>query len=278
MHICYLDEAGCTGALSSPNAPIQPVFVLGGLFIDESRLRTLTDDFLHLKQHFFPNLLQPGALYHDWMAVEVKGSEVRKSARSTSRNKRRAAYTFLTKALNLLESHGAKFAAKAYVKPIAGPFDGPAIYTSTVQSICTSFQRFIADAGSRGIVIADSRDKRKNANVSHSIFTQRHRAAGDPYPNLVEVPTFGHSDNHAGLQMIDLLCSALLFPIIAQGCCAQHVLDQTHVSPYYDNLAARFKTRIRALQYRYQDDFGRWRGGLTLADPMNLKSAAAILY
>jgi hypothetical protein len=27
------------------------------------------------------------------------------------------------------------------------------------------------------------------------------------------MPTFGHSENHAGLQLADLVCSALLFPM-----------------------------------------------------------------
>jgi hypothetical protein len=62
-----------------------------------------------------------------------------------------------------------------------------------------------------GFVIADSRMKRVNTQVSHSIFTQKFRTTGDTYDGIVEVPAFSHSDNHAGLELADAICSALLF-------------------------------------------------------------------
>ena len=76
MHICYLDEAGCTGALPSADTQIQPVFVLGGLFVEETKVRSMTHELLALKQQFFPNLLPENTLYHDWMAAEIKGAEM----------------------------------------------------------------------------------------------------------------------------------------------------------------------------------------------------------
>ena len=80
MYICYLDEAGCTGALPSASSPIQPVFVLGGLIVDQQCVKTMTADLLVLKQRFFPNLLPAVSLYHDWMAAEIKGADIRKMA------------------------------------------------------------------------------------------------------------------------------------------------------------------------------------------------------
>ncbi len=277
MHICYLDEAGCTGAIPSANSAIQPVFVLGGLIVEESQIKAMTADLIHLKQRFFPGLLPAATLYHDWMCAEIKGSDIRRQARSNNRNDRRHAHMLVGRALDILENSGAKYVARAYVKPIGGIFNGSSVYTSTVQSICSSFQRFLEEADSTGIVIADSRNKGKNSNVSHSVFTQRHSAAGDPYPKLVEVPTFGHSDNHAGLQMMDCVCSALFFPMVAQACCAKHLTDHTHVSVHYESLSKRFGERLRNLQYRYQDEDGRWRGGLTLIDPLNKLNAKSVL-
>lgn len=269
MHICYVDEAGCTSALPYANSPVQPVFVLGGLFLDEQALRPMTGDLLALKQRFFPNLLPPAALYHDWMAAEIKGSDIRRSARSAGRNDRRFAYGVISSALDILEKYNSQIVARVYIKPVAHPFNGSAVYTSTVQSVCTSFQQFLDARQSTGLVIADSRNKGKNANVSHSVFTQRYRAAGDPYPALVEVPTFGHSDNHTGLQMMDFVCSALLFPIAAQTCCVPYLTDQTHLSPHYEGLRSRYGERLKNMQFRYRDAQGMWRGGITLIDPVN---------
>lgn len=276
MHICYLDESGCTGTLPSPNSQIQPVFVLGGVFLDERSIKPLTGDLLALKQRFYPKLLPAAALYHDWMAAEIKGSDIRKKARSTNRNERRFAYMVIDSALKILEDHNAMVMARIYVKLAGVKFNGPAVYTSTVQAVCAGFEEFLTMNKSLGLVIADSRTKGKNAIVSHSIFTQRFKAAGDPYPSLAEVPTFGHSDNHAGLQMMDFVCSALLFPIAAQVCCSGHMTDLTHLSAHYDNLRIRYGERLKKLQYRYQDMEGKWRGGITLVDPVNKFNAATL--
>lgn len=277
MYICYLDEAGCTGALPSANTAIQPIFVLGGIFVAEAAIRPLTLDLLALKRRFFPNLLSATSLHHDWMAAEIKGSDLRRKARSSNRNDRRFAYGVISAGLAILKAHDVQMASRIYAKPIGGSFNGSAVYTSTVQSICSVFQAYLDSKQSRGIVIADSRNKGKNANVSHSIFTQRFRSAGDPYPSLLEVPIFGHSDNHAGLQMMDFLCSALLFPIAAEVCMSAHLVDKTHVSPHYLTLKTKYGSDIKDLQYRYQDPKGCWRGGLTLIDPMNKFAAKNLL-
>lgn len=276
MFVCYIDEAGCTGALPDASSPIQPVFALAGTFVKESHVKSLTNDLIQLKQKFFPKQLPAGSLYHDWMTVEVKGSSLRNMARSNSRNDRRFAYMVIGSALDILEKYQVKLVGRVFIKPIGGQFNGSAVYSSTVQGICKSFQRFLATKSDTGIVIADSRNKPKNANVSHSIFTQRYSAGGDPYARLVELPTFGHSDNHAALQLTDLLCSALLFPIAAQVCASSSLTDQTHCSHHYLNLKARFGERLKDLQYRYQNGNGWWEGGVTLADPISKLNASAL--
>ena len=60
-----------------------------------------------------------------------------------------------------------------------------------MQSLFQYFQDFLTSVNERGFVVADSRSKAKNVNVAHSIFTQKHQKAGDPYNRIVEMPTFG---------------------------------------------------------------------------------------
>ena len=96
MHICYMDESGCTGILPNHQSticflicstrvsrrcdvtPIQPVLVLAAVIVDESRLHKLTIDYLNLKQRFFPGKLPVTAEFLQWILAEVKGSEIRK--------------------------------------------------------------------------------------------------------------------------------------------------------------------------------------------------------
>lgn len=268
MYICYVDEAGCTGAIPDPASSIQPVFALAALFVRQSHVESITGQWIQLKQRFYPKLLPAEAMYHDWMTAEVKGSDLCKMARSTSRNDRRFAYGVIGEALRILTAHDVKLCGRVYVKPIMGRFDGAAVYGATVQGISEVFQHYLEEKDTRGIMIADSRNKPKNANVSHSIFTQRYRAGGDPYERMLELPTFGHSDNHACLQLADLICSALLFPIAAQVCCAGRLTDHTHCHTNYLNLRERYGEQIGGLQYRYRDTKGWWFGGLQLVDPV----------
>jgi hypothetical protein len=38
MLICYVDDAGCTGALPTAESPVQPVFMVGAVVLDQARL------------------------------------------------------------------------------------------------------------------------------------------------------------------------------------------------------------------------------------------------
>jgi hypothetical protein len=273
MYVCYVDEAGCTGALPGPNSQIQPVFTILGLVLRQDQITPITHELIQLKQRFFPNRLPNAGRYHDWMAVEIKGADIRRMARSASRNDRRFAYSVIQASLDILSNHNARIVGRAFVKPFGAAFNGTSVYSSSVQRICSDFQHLLWANNARGLVIADSRSKQKNANISHSVFTQWYSAVGNPYPNLIEVPTFGHSDNHAGLQLCDTLCSALLFPIVAELCCLPHMQDLTHCHAQHATLRARYGQALKALEYRYTGAQGTWWGGLHLADPLSGRRA-----
>jgi hypothetical protein len=274
MHLCYMDESGCTGVLPNATSQIPPVLVLAAIIVDESRLHNLTIDYLNMKQRFFPGKLPVTAEFLQWVLAEIKGSELRKHARSASHRERSHAYSFLDELLTLLETYSIKIIGRIWVKEIGGPFSGRSVYTSSVQHVCTYFNHFLGATQSNGLLIADSRDPALNANVSHSIFTMKFKAAGDAFPNLVEMPAFGHSENHVGIQIADILCSALLFPMATCTCCLGYV-NSVHVHASHIGLKNRFGVRLRALQYQYHEA-GRWKGGVTLSDPIGKKSAAAL--
>lgn len=119
----------------------------------------------------------------------------------------------------------------------------------------------------QGFIIADSRSKAKNALVAHSVFTQKFQVAGDEYHRVLEMPTFGHSENHVGIQLADLVCSALLFPMAAHAYCLGYVAN-LHVHADHGVLKHRFGARLRTLQYRFQDTANQWRGGITVRDEL----------
>jgi len=115
--------------------------------------------------------------------------------------------------------------------------------------LCSSFGHFLAAINSFGFRVADRRDHLKNVNVAHSIFMQKFRASSAVYARTLELPTFGHGENHALLQVCDIISSALIDPITTLVCCTGHVAN-VHVQPGAAHLRQRFAAVPRDLPQR----------------------------
>ncbi|HAS8151838.1 TPA: DUF3800 domain-containing protein [Vibrio vulnificus] len=274
LHLCYVDEAGCTGNLPSATSQVQPIFVLCGLVVPETSIVSLTHDFLQLKRTFNPAL--SASLQHDLDIIthEIKGAEdLRKPIRKKNRNDARRAIGFLDKTLAILEKHECQIIPNIYIKSPTVQFNSTALYARSVQYITNHFQAYLEENESRGILIADSRNHELNVRVSHSIFTQKFKASGDLYPRVLEMPVYGHSDNHAAIQITDILCSALLFPIASYVYCSGHI-NSVHVSPKYKRLKERYAEQLKNLSYRYIKD-SYYCGGITVRDTLGKRNSSA---
>ena len=268
FHLCYLDESGCTGRLPSLDSQIQPVFALVGLIVPAARLMPMTREFMALKRRFNPGLFSGDAHGLDAILGEVKGGNLRGDLRSSSRNRQRRALEFLDRALDILETPPrVRMVGRVWIKPVGGEFKGNEIYTFSAQSIAENFHRFLADSQTRGVIVCDSRRPQSNIKVAHSVFTRKFRAAGDCFPRLLDSPFFADSQNHAGIQLADLLCSAILAPLAATVYLGNHAPLPEFAHPNYLQLRQRCGGRMQRMQYRFADDNGRWRGGLVVSDP-----------
>ncbi|MBI1328602.1 MAG: DUF3800 domain-containing protein [Alphaproteobacteria bacterium] len=276
MKICYVDESGCTGMLASTNSSIQPVLVFAGLMIDYSRLHSVTEQFLTLKQKYFPNLFPSDRRYFlSGILAEIKGSQLRHNVAHGNRNLIRHTFGFFDGVFKILEDNNAQTLGRVWVKGIGSPIDGKAIYTFSIQSVATTFQEFLRATDDIGFIVLDSRRKSLNAEVAHSLFTQKFRFSGDAIDRIVELPTFAHSDNHAMLQIADVVASGLLFPLAAFSYCSGHMVN-LHVRPQYRLIKSRYATRLRNLQYRYKEASGRERGGIVVSDSLTQKPGSML--
>jgi hypothetical protein len=274
---CYIDESGTARALQTPNEPnVPPAYVIAAVALNDAVLRAVTSEFIDLKRHYYPGLDPGTGKRLDWMLPEIKGADVRRAlSRRGNRNQRRHASRFLNDLLGILERHDARVLGRIWIKSIGVVPDGTAIYTSSVQAIARTFQALLSSEGAEGLMIADSVLPAANARVSHSIFTMKYRGRGDPFPRIREAPLFAHSENHAGIQIADLLCSAMLFPMATTRYCVGHVRN-VHVDRAYEaNVCAPFAARVKALQFRYQDG-ARRRGGLVVDDRLQHRSGAVL--
>ena len=152
---------------------------------------------------------------------------------------------FLDQIFVFLRRHDVRIVARIWIKEPGTPFNGKSVYASSIQCICGFFENYLTATDSNGACIADSRAKHKNSNVSRSILTQKFGTA-NRYKSLIELPTFGHSCNHADLQICDIVCSALFYPIVCFSYCTVYV-DDIHVQSGSAHLRIRYGQKLRTL-------------------------------
>ncbi|GAA0337418.1 hypothetical protein GCM10010151_28900 [Actinoallomurus spadix] len=225
--------------------------VLLGLIIPASQIPDLTRDFLALKRRHFPGRFSYGPAL-DHALTEVKGSDILQMTRKNSRDRRRQASLVRYAILDLIDGYGCRVIGRVWVKEKGKSLKSDATYCYAVQDIAWHSSEFLLEYRSKGVMIADGRTPGLNVKVAHSIFTQKWRTAGDPYPPLLEVPLFSHSDNHVGLQIADLVASTLVLPMAAAAYGASP--GCIHASSRYPAVRADHGEALRDLQYRYRDE------------------------
>ncbi len=266
MYIAYMDDAGDLGSISNPpQHNDQPVFALTILLVNQNRLSSLVQEFLQIKRSFYPGLIPPASRFLDAVLPEIKGPDIRRDIARATHNNARHATNSLSAIVDLCIRSDIRLISKVFVKGIGRSNNQTAIYTTACQSLFQGFDHYLTTVDDVGVCIADSRTKGLNVSVSHSIFTQMFSSRRAHYPRIMELPTFGHSDNHVGVQLCDLLSSALIVPVAVHTYCLSHIVN-VHVQPGYSKIRARFTPRLQQLLYRYQDAQGVWRGGITVSD------------
>ena len=275
MYLCYVDESGDSGTLNAGNETDCPVFVLCGLAIHRSRLPRLTNEFILLKHQFFPGIV--GGEYLDSIREVTKGVDIRSAIRKGSRRNRTHAIGYLDRLMELLTRHQVRLLAKALVKKVGAQNSDAGFYGAAIMHVCEHFQALLAAKGDDlGQVVADSRRKAQNTRTTHTIFTQMYRAQGNRYPNLTEMPTYGHPENHAMLQITDSICSGIIFPMLTDAYCLE--LANVHVTPQFTTVRNRYKDAVKTMQFRYQNRNGGWRGGIIVTDGTGQGRKTSLLF
>jgi hypothetical protein len=272
VHFLYLDESGSTEP-PDQGSNATPCMAIVGVIVDAALVPVLTREFLAYKRRHFPHRFERGhALSH--VLAEVKGAELLQMARHPSRGKRRRALLARSELLELLDRYGARVLGRVWVKQPGVSLKPTETYTVAVQDIAVHFGQFLIEHRSQGIFIADARNQATNIEVAHSVFTQKWRTGGDPYPPLMEVPLFAHSDNHASLQIADLLATTLVFPMAASAYGAP--ATSVHSAGQYHAIRAQHGQALRVLQYQYLDETGRRRGGIVVSDPVGKQPSSRL--
>jgi hypothetical protein len=247
---------------------------ISALILDASVLRDVTREYVSLKTRHFATKFVGGASL-DHILAEVKGTQLLSLSRNRSRNLRRQATKFRAELVEILNRHDAKVMGRIWIKAVGHPLDPKTSYGYAVQDFAKAFQHYLETVDDVGIMIADSREHRLNVQVAHSIFTQKWRSGGDAYGRIQEVPIFAASDNHAGIQIADLLASTFMFPLAIAAYC-QPIPGFVHDPGSYEHIRQASGNDLRGLLYRYKDKLGFWRGGIHITGIGN--ASARLLF
>ena len=248
MQLCYIDESGTAETLTASNSEQQPVVVIAGVSLPEADLTAITHEWIKLKQTFYPSIAQTGHGWLDAILADIKGTNVRRrfQQRATRRQKQNA-IGLVDGTLKILERHDAKILGRVWVKQLDTENQGMSLYAMSLQFICAAFDTSLPK-DERGMVVVDSQTYRHNHQLAHSIFTQRF-GKKPKHCGLVDMPVFGHSDNHAGLQIADLLCSAVLAPIASSVYAGTYAAWNQHCDSGYLDIREKFGERLEALTF-----------------------------
>lgn len=273
MRLCYVDESGTADTLVEADGAQQPVIVIAGVSLSECDLTKITHDWISLKKRFDPVLAKSGHGWLDAILAEVKGANLRKGFRDTaSVRRRKRAIGVVDGTLKLLEKYDARILGRVWMKRLEAENNDMGIHASSLQFICGAF-----DAGlppdERGMVVVDSQTYQHNHRLAHSIFTQRF-GKHPKHEGLVDLPVFGHSDNHAGLQIADLLSSAILAPIACAVYAGGYSSWNTHCQSAYLDIRERFGARLGALTYSWKHPVsGKSCPSVIVNDPISKRGA-----
>jgi len=279
MHICYVDESGESGTFQATDRNANPFFVVVGLIVAHSRLIPLTHDFLRIKTRFFPGHFHELSLALDSILVEVKGNDLRRYLREGNRRVWSQTIGYIDACMRLLSQHGVRLLGRALIKNPGEENSDPAFYGRSMMHLCQHFNTFLELNAEHGFVIADGRKVAQNKRTTHTIFTQRHQARGNSYPRIVEMPSYGHSNNFAMLQLADMVCSAVIFPMLIDAF-GTHLagIDNVHTAPKYASIRSRYKNIVKDLQFMYQDASSMWVGGMLISDKTGLNRKTGLLF
>ena len=277
MLMCYVDESGDTGALIPTERNTQPVFLISAVIAKQPSLKQLTRAIIDLKKRFFPAYDNGLNHWHDWLKVEVKGANLRRSLREGTHDAKRHVIGFMEQLLRLMEQHHVQIVSRIYLKEPNAAFNGSSVYPAAIQRLTMAFEDKLQRENEQGILILDSRNKVKNVPVAHSIFTMKFSAHGTGYDHLAELPLFGHSENHAMLQLADWVGSAFLCPMAVRAYYSGLENVCIHADPVFEIVRNRFGQRIKELQYRYERD-GHKLGGVSVLAGGNRKSSPLYIF
>jgi hypothetical protein len=227
----------------------QPVIVVAGVCLPEQNLTTITREWIELKTRFYPSVAKYGHGWLDAILHDIKGAKVRRGfRRQATTRQRRQAIGLIDGVLKLLERHDGRIVGRVWVKRLDMANKDMSIHGASLQFICSAFDAGLP-RGERGMVVVDSQTYQHNHRLAHSVFTQRFGRT-PKHCGLVDMPVFGHSDNHAGLQIADFMCSAILAPIACAVYAGGYANWNAHCDSRYLEIRERFGGRLQALTFR----------------------------
>lgn len=209
MFLLYTDEFGHSGFYdpADPRHAHSPIFGLGGILVEHTRVRHLDRAYLEMKRRYFrSDIAQSGKRDERY---EFKGNRLAKPSNATNRRNLR----FGRELLELLISQDCKILARGRVKEIAfHGHDGSALYGTTVQALMNCLERVLRHIAGKhrgqGLILIDRRTEEQNKELMVSAQSYLY-SRFPPFERIVESPLVLDSEFLHLAQATDNVCGIL---------------------------------------------------------------------
>jgi Protein of unknown function (DUF3800) len=267
LRTLYVDEAGNAARFSHAGSPsASPVFVVAGVTLAPGQLCTAKERLLIARRRAF-GAPRTRSLVENLYDNEVKAAVLRAGMNGTgSRLHQRRCWEYVEDSVSILEDLRARVFAHVWLKTPGSWLDESGAYRTSLQHFATGFSHRLAADDNCGAMLLDARSPKKDSSAQRAIVDLKYSCEPDSVTDrligLTEVASVGDSKNFVGLQLADLVASALLFPM---ACVAFRTELGIYKSPaQFQEAQKTYGERLAALQCHWRTPDRRRRDGFVV--------------
>lgn len=250
MKYAFSDDSGDSG-YATPSSAASNLLVNAGFVVDSRTLPALEEDVLTWKRESSQRARRLGDAELRAYENGLKGGDLRaglrRAIRRGERAERRRYLRRLSAILDVLERRDARVFGVCVVKQNGR--DGHSkktLFADSLEKMAIALQRDLTAAGATCKLTIDARKQSDDVARSKQRFSELHgQLVGVGY---VEEPIFVGSTRSLGVQLADIVTSALVTPIVAW--CRLEPSDDWYFEEY-EQFARLFRDRVGALTRGY---------------------------
>lgn len=214
----FADEAGNAARYThAGSSQASPLLVIAGITLGRSQLCAATERLLLARRAAF-GAPRNRSLVENLHDNEVKGALLREGLLGGGSGHQQArCWTYTEECMSILEDLQSRVFAHVWLKTPGGWLDEARAYGVSLEHFAAAFVHRLERSDRFGLMVLDGRSPRKDSLAQRAILDLKYSCESDIVTDrlvrLADVPLVSDSKHSAGLQLADVVASALLYPM-----------------------------------------------------------------